>query len=52
MATGPILRQAEKFRALLAERNDLDTAGSNKATGCRHNDTPASSFDNQYDTKL
>ena len=51
LETELILKQVENICALLAERNELDTAGSSEATGSRCEEASASSADNRYDRK-
>ena len=50
LVTEPILKQVEKFWAILAERNNLDTAGNSEGAGLRRDDAPGSSSDNRCDT--
>ena len=46
--TESILKQVEKLYALVAERNELETAGSSVASGWRCEDTSKRSADNGY----
>ena len=49
-ATGPILRQVEKFCALLASRIEMEPTRHGEATGLRLDNTSASSAENRFNT--